>query len=62
MDQIKWFIQGLPKAMAAETVQLANLDLAEPDTLDFDKTYEVTMKLVHFADVVEAFRNSHTVT
>lgn len=45
-QQIEWFIQGMPEEMAEITVLLAKLDPYNPESLNFDITYEVALSQI----------------
>ena len=56
-EQVKWFVQGMPEKMAERTVRIAKLDPNKPETMDFDKAYQVSLSQIHSGDAMEAIRN-----
>ena len=49
-QQIEWFIQGIPKEMAEIIILLAKLDPYNPESLNFDITYEMALSQIQSDD------------
>jgi hypothetical protein len=52
-EQVRWFVQGMPKKMAERTVRIAKLDPEESETMDFDKAYEAALSQIRSEDAME---------